>query len=252
MVARRGEEVSMLYLVSSGQLYLQSTIGKQNIVVGIARAGQMVGDTRALLNSGRWTTDVVTSYEAHVFAVGKEAFRTILEMVPRIAFNLLAMQEAQLRYAREIATTFVAHDIENRLLRYLIGLVLQSELNIIEGPIPERGIVVGPFPDQETLSHIICCSRESLNRILRSHQRRGWIDYESYRRRVWVSPVFLGIMQRVVGEEQKQLKEIGISGLQPLSLLTAPVLVVGGASEQPKQLSAGHVSRALPPATQKE
>lgn len=123
MLMREGDPGDAMYVVLDGELEISKQAGQGAVVVGVRRAGEMIGETAMLQRSPR-TASVRALVESHLVKITQEAFDRLISSAQAVAEMLrtvtvrLSATEAMLRQSEKMAAlgtlaAGLAHELNN-------------------------------------------------------------------------------------------------------------------------------------------
>ena len=175
VVFLRGDPGTSLCIVEAGaiKILLTSPEGKE-IVLGLFGAGDFFGEL-ALLDGEPRSADAIAAEASQLLLLEREDFLRYLEATPRAAIRLLSVLAQRLRRDAELMQEAVFLDVPARLARVLLRLAgAPSRPGGAPPAIPAR-------LSQAELASMVGTTRESINRWLRSYERRGLIRQQQGR-----------------------------------------------------------------------
>jgi CRP/FNR family transcriptional regulator, cyclic AMP receptor protein len=165
---RKDDAGSTLYAVCEGgvRISVPSSQG-QDAIFNIVTRGEIFGEI-ALLDGGNRTADAVAIEDSEIMLIERRDFVAVLRAHPEMAINLIEILCSRLRRTSEQVEDIVFLDVPGRLAKALLQLHRRGAAN------PTDGIRI----TQRELSQMIGVSRESVNKQLRSWERRKWLKIE--------------------------------------------------------------------------
>jgi CRP-like cAMP-binding protein len=165
---RKDDRGSTLYAVCEGavRISVPSQQG-QDAIFNIVSQGEIFGEI-ALLDGGNRTADAVAIEDCELMLIERREFIPLLRANPDVAVHLIEILCSRLRRTSEQVEDIVFRDLPGRLAKALL------ELHRRAGESPTNGIRI----TQRELSQMIGVSRESVNKQLRSWERRKWLKIE--------------------------------------------------------------------------
>ncbi len=167
-----GDPGTGLCVIESGlvKIVLRAEDGRE-LVLNVYGPGEFFGEF-ALLDGEPRSADAVAQETCLVHWLRRDEFLTFLEAHPRVARELLAVLSRRLRHTTRVAGDAALRDAPARLARAVL------ELAATRGrPVDGGTRVEGKFTQSE-LAAMIGSTRETVNKCLRSLQRRGLLRYE--------------------------------------------------------------------------
>ena len=167
----QGDPGTSLYLIETGRvkIVLTSPEGKEFVLTRLGPP-EFFGDL-ALLDGEPRSADAVAEAPSQLLLLRREDFLGYVEARPRVATKLLAVLSRRLRRNAQLLQDAAFLDIPGRLARVIL------ELAEVEGQ-PGGAGLVAPRLTQAELAGMIGATRESVNKWLRSYERRGLIRCE--------------------------------------------------------------------------
>jgi len=165
---RKDDPGSTLYAVCEGavRISVPSKQG-QDAIFNIVSQGEVFGEI-ALLDGGSRTADAIAIEDSELMLIERREFLPVLRAHPEVAINLIEILCSRLRRTSEQVEDIVFLGLPGRLAKALLQLHRRAAAN------PAEGIRV----TQRELSQMIGVSRESVNKQLRSWERRRWLKIE--------------------------------------------------------------------------
>jgi CRP-like cAMP-binding protein len=167
-VFRKDDPGSTLYAVCEGavRISVPSQQG-QDAIFNVVSRGEIFGEI-ALLDGGNRTADAVAIEDSELMLIERREFLPVLRTNPEMAISLIEILCSRLRRTSEQVEDIVFLDLPGRLAKALLQLQRRAAAG------PTDGIRV----TQRELSQMIGVSRESVNKQLRSWERRKWLKIE--------------------------------------------------------------------------
>jgi CRP/FNR family transcriptional regulator, cyclic AMP receptor protein len=165
----RGDPGTSLYLIETGRvkIVLTSPEGKEVVLARLGPA-DFFGDL-ALLDGDPRSADAVAQEGGQLLLLRREDFLRFVEARPAVAARLLAVLSRRLRRNAQLLQDAAFLDIPGRLARVIL------ELAEAEGRPDGAGLVISSRLTQAELAGMVGATRESVNKWLRSYERRGLI-----------------------------------------------------------------------------
>jgi len=165
---RKGDIGSTLYAVCAGSVRISVPSEQgQDAIFNVIPSGGLFGEI-ALLDGGPRTADAVTIENSELMVIDRRDFIPLMRDNPDVAMKLIELVCARLRRTSEQVEDIMFLALPGRLAKALLHFHSQP------GAGPSRAIRV----TQRDLSQMIGVSRESVNKLLRDWQRRGWIKLQ--------------------------------------------------------------------------
>jgi CRP/FNR family cyclic AMP-dependent transcriptional regulator len=167
-----GDPGAGLCIIESGRvnIVLRGEDGRE-LVLNVYGPGEFFGEF-ALLDGEPRSADAVAQDACLVHWLRRQDFLAFLESHPRVAWELLAVLSRRLRHTTRVAGDATFRDAPARLARALL------ELAAVRGRPGERGTVLDGRLTQSELAAMIGATRETVNKSLRSFQRRGLLTHD--------------------------------------------------------------------------
>ena len=162
---RKGDTGSSLYAVCTGSVRISvpSEYGR-DAIFNVIPSGEFFGEI-ALLDGGSRTANAVAIEDSILMIIARRDFIPLVRENPDMAKSVIELICARLRRTSEQVEDIVFLGLASRVAKALLQLRSQS------GSDPGSAIRV----TQRELGQMIGVSRESVNKLLRNWQRRGWI-----------------------------------------------------------------------------
>src|ERR1700730_13571295 len=158
----------MLVLRGTAKMSSVSAEGKE-IVLNIMNPGDLFGEI-ALLDGGERSADAVAMTDCEILVLNRRDFMPILEHRADICMMLLRILCQRLRQTSEQVEDVLFRHLESRVAKALLQLAERAGLNAVSGSPVELHV------SQRELGNIAGGSRESVNKILQSWHKAGWIE----------------------------------------------------------------------------
>jgi len=158
----------MAVLRGTAKMTSVSRDGKE-IVLNIMHPGEIFGEI-ALLDGEERSADAVAMTDCEILVLHRRDFMPLLEKRADICLILLRILCQRLRQTSE--------QVEDVLFRHLESRVAKALLHLAEGAtLPAvPGSPIGLHVSQRELGNMAGGSRESVNKILQSWHKAGWIE----------------------------------------------------------------------------
>ena len=168
VIARQGEEVRTLFLVTEGAVRLASvTPGGREVVVALLGPGDLFGESALLGEASPVQARSIGRTE--VVALHVSCIRSIVARQPGTAEQLLRLVAARLHRTRTALEEALACDIAGRIAGRL------RELAADHGVPEADGIRLAVPVTQEELARMVGVARETVNRTIGTLAARGVI-----------------------------------------------------------------------------
>jgi CRP-like cAMP-binding protein len=165
---RKDDAGSTLYAVCEGAIRISVPSQQgQDAIFNIVSRGEIFGEI-ALLDGGKRTADAIAIEDSELMLIERREFVPVLRSHPEVAINVIEILCSRLRRTSEQVEDIVFLDLPGRLAKALLQLQRRG------GSRPTEAIRV----TQRELSQMIGVSRESVNKQLRSWERRKWLKIE--------------------------------------------------------------------------
>ncbi len=163
VVFHKDDPAAHLYLIASGtvKISIEDDAG-QEVVVGLERGGDVVGDL-AIFDQGTRSATVTALTETMVFSLASQDFFDVLMRNPAAMRQLLVLLAKRIRHSTTHIEDLVFLDLPSRVAKCLID---QSELRGGKGVVQLT---------QEDISHFVGATRVAVNRVLVDLERRGFV-----------------------------------------------------------------------------
>jgi len=158
----------MAMLRGTAKMSSVSPEGKE-IVLNIMNPGDIFGEI-ALLDGGERSADAVAMSDCELLVLNRRDFMPILEHRADICMMLLRILCQRLRQTSEQVEDVLFRHLESRLAKALLHLAESAGLHAVSGSPVELHV------SQRELGNIAGGSRESVNKILQSWHKAGWIE----------------------------------------------------------------------------
>jgi CRP/FNR family cyclic AMP-dependent transcriptional regulator len=167
-----GDPGDSLYIIEAGRvkIALSSAQGKE-VVLTILGPTDFFGDL-ALLDGEPRSADAITLEPCQLLQLRREDFLGFIDAHPAVAKKLLGVLSRRLRRNAQLLQDAAFHDVPGRLARLIVELVER------EGRANGGAVVISSRLTQSDLAGMIGATRESVNKGLRSFERRGLLRAE--------------------------------------------------------------------------
>lgn len=169
LIFYQGDPADSLYLVGDGRIkvFVASEAGEV-MVVATLTAGDTFGEI-ALIDGGPRSASAESIGNSTLLSLTRSVFLDLVHENPRLTDSLLESLGGFVRRLTEHSADLVFLDLPGRLAKYLIGLV------------QDRGDGDEPVElelelTQTELAAVVGGSRQSVNQILHSFERRGYLE----------------------------------------------------------------------------
>ncbi len=162
---RKGDAGSNLYAVCAGAVRVSAPSDQgKDAIFNLIVPGEIFGEV-AFLDGGPRTADAVMIESGELMVVERRDFLPLLQDYPELALRLLEVLCGRLRRTSQQVEDMVFLGLEPRLAKALLHLYDHSSFKA-----PQKFKVT-----QRDISQLIGASRESVNKQLRSWERRKWL-----------------------------------------------------------------------------
>jgi CRP/FNR family cyclic AMP-dependent transcriptional regulator len=180
------EEVgSTMFIILDGRVKISriSEEGRE-VILSILSEGDFFGEM-SILNGQTRSANVVTLEDSEILVIRREDFLHMLHNYPQIAINLLKELAHRLRRSDS--------QIKSLSLQNATGKVASTLLRIADdsGKIYMGQVEIPRLPPQQDLANMAGTSRETISRVLKALEKRGYVkkqgsrliilDYETFR-----------------------------------------------------------------------
>ena len=172
LIFQQGEPAHSLYLVAEGavKVFLTSTEGDTVILVTLA-PGEAFGEL-ALVDGNPRSASAEALQDTVALELGRDAFLTTMAEEPRVAEAVIATLGSILRRLTEQAADLVFLDLHGRIAKLLLQMAGDT------GKETSDGVELDLLLTQSEIASMVGGSRQSVNQVLRSFERRGYIDVQ--------------------------------------------------------------------------
>jgi CRP/FNR family cyclic AMP-dependent transcriptional regulator len=158
----------MAVLRGTAKMTSVSSEGKE-IVLNIMNPGDLFGEI-ALLDGGERSADAVAMTDCEILVLHRRDFMPILEKRADVCLILLRILCQRLRQTSEQVEDVLFRHLESRVAKALLHLSDSATLHAVPGSPVELHV------SQRELGYMAGGSRESVNKILQSWHKAGWIE----------------------------------------------------------------------------
>lgn len=172
LIFYEGDLAASLFVMVEGlvKVFVTSDQGDAMTLVTL-RPPDMFGEL-SLLDGGPRSASAEAVETTTVLELGRDTFFDILHENPQLAEVLLRTMGTALRRLTETAADLVFLDLHGRVAKLLVAM---ADERGVESP---HGIELDLHLTQTDLASMVGGSRQSVNQILRSFERRGYLDVE--------------------------------------------------------------------------
>jgi CRP/FNR family cyclic AMP-dependent transcriptional regulator len=168
LLFRKGDAGSNLYAVCAGAVRVSAPSDQgKDAIFNLIVPGEIFGEI-AFLDGGPRTADAVMIESGELMVVERRDFLPLLKDYPELALRLLEVLCGRLRHTSQQVEDIVFLGLEPRLAKALLHLYDNSSFKA-----SQKFRVT-----QRDISQLIGASRESVNKQLRSWERRKWLKLE--------------------------------------------------------------------------
>lgn len=172
LIFQQGDPAHSLFLVAEGavKVFLTSSEGDSVILVTLA-PGDGFGEL-ALVDGNPRSASAEALQDTVALELGRNEFLGAMAEEPRVAEAVIATLGSILRRLTEQAADLVFLDLHGRIAK----LLLQMSSDV--GNETADGIALDLHLTQSEIASMVGGSRQSVNQVLRSFERRGYIDVQ--------------------------------------------------------------------------
>jgi CRP/FNR family cyclic AMP-dependent transcriptional regulator len=169
VILLQGNTDSDLFIIERGsvRVVLTSADGRE-VVLALLGPGEFFGEL-SLLDGQPGHADVIAQDDCSLLRLSRERFQGFLASHPNVAEKLLAVLGRRLRETDALVYDTTFRDVPSRLARVIFKLAANH------GRREQDGIVIGLRLTQEDLAAMIGSSRVSINKYIKSWERKGWL-----------------------------------------------------------------------------
>ena len=165
LLFRKGDAGSNLYAVCAGAVRVSAPSDQgKDAIFNLIVSGEIFGEV-AFLDGGPRTADAVMIESGELMVVERRDFLPLLKDYPELALRLLEVLCGRLRRTSQQVEDIVFLGLEPRLAKALLHLYDHSSFKA-----SQKFKVT-----QRDISQLIGASRESVNKQLKSWERRKWL-----------------------------------------------------------------------------
>jgi CRP-like cAMP-binding protein len=156
-----------LFVVASGNIKLvkHSATG-QDVLIDILNPGDFFGTLPILGDNQYWETAIAHT-NACVLSINNEDFRSILNMIPTVAINLVEILSERLKYSNEMIQQLSVKSVEKRIAYIL--LKLNSKLGVEF----EKGTLIQLPLSRNDLAEMTGSTPETVSRVISNLSKGG-------------------------------------------------------------------------------
>ena len=172
LIFQQGDPAHSLFLVAEGavKVFLTSPEGDSVILVTLS-PGEAFGEL-ALVDGNPRSASAEALHDTVALELGRTEFLTAMADEPGVAEAVIATLGSILRRLTEQAADLVFLDLHGRIAK----LLLQMATDVGSGN--SDGITLDLHLTQSEIASMVGGSRQSVNQVLRSFERRGYIDVQ--------------------------------------------------------------------------
>ncbi|MBO8151343.1 MAG: Crp/Fnr family transcriptional regulator [Candidatus Neomarinimicrobiota bacterium] len=161
-----------LFLLNKGSVKITrvSEDGRE-VILSILGEGDFFGEMSILDGESR-SANVVALEDSEVFILRRGDFLDLLEQHPQIAIVLLQELASRLRKSDQQIESLSLADAENRVAMALVRLA--EELGVIK----MGQVIIENLPFQQDIANMAGTSRETVSRMLKHFEEKGYIKKE--------------------------------------------------------------------------
>jgi CRP-like cAMP-binding protein len=163
----KGDSGEQLYVVVDGRLKAKAegADGKE-VIFSLMGAGEVIGEI-ALLDSNPRSATIEAIEASELLSLHRRDFLQVMERHPKVAIRLAAILAARLRRLSDLTEDTAFLTLPSRLAKKLLALAESDGLST-----PEGTRIRIRLPQSE-LGELVCTSRESVNKLLRTWVQEG-------------------------------------------------------------------------------
>ena len=167
----QGDPADSLYLVGDGKIrvFVASEAGDVMVVATLG-AGDTFGEI-ALIDGGTRSASAESVGDTTLLSLTRNVFLELVHENPRLVDSLLESLGGFVRRLTEHSADLVFLDLPGRLAKYLLNLVHEKS----DGAESET-VEIDLDLTQAELAAVVGGSRQSVNQILHSFERRGYLE----------------------------------------------------------------------------
>jgi len=159
-----------LFILNQGSVKItrMSDDGRE-VILSILGDGDFFGEMSILDGESR-SANVIALEDSEVFVLKRGDFLDLLEKHPKIAIALLQELAIRLRRSDQQIEGLSLSDAENRIAMSIIRLA--EDLGVIK----LGQVIIDNLPFQQDIANMAGTSRETVSRMLKLLERKGWIQ----------------------------------------------------------------------------
>lgn len=159
-----------LFILNQGSVKItrMSDDGRE-VILSILGDGDFFGEMSILDGESR-SANVIALEDSEVFVLKRGDFLDLLETHPKIAIALLQELAIRLRRSDQQIEGLSLSDAENRIAMSIIHLA--EDLGVIK----LGQVIIDNLPFQQDIANMAGTSRETVSRMLKLLERKGWIQ----------------------------------------------------------------------------
>ena len=171
VVFAEGDDAEELYVVHSGRVAIANCApdGRES-VIALMEPGDLLGEMSLFLGEGR-SAQARALEPSELLAVPFAPLRRVLEAVPHLLWEVVAILARRLRSTDAALADSVFLDVTGRTAKRLLDLAAGADEFVL--PIT-----------QEELAGLVGASRERVNKAISAFIRLGWLDQTERRYRI--------------------------------------------------------------------
>ncbi len=175
VIFREGDAGEALFVVVTGfvKIYLTSAEGDEMLLVTL-EPPSVFGEL-PMVDGGRRSASAAAVEPSSLLVLTRAALLDALSSSPQLADGLLRSMGSMVRRLTDQAADLVFLDLHGRVAKLLLGLAEER------GTADEGGVALDLNLTQTDLANMVGGSRQSVNQVLHSFERRGYLALDGRR-----------------------------------------------------------------------
>ncbi|HSH01149.1 MAG TPA: Crp/Fnr family transcriptional regulator [Anaerolineae bacterium] len=175
VIFAQGDPGDKLYLIKTGQvrIFINGLDGSETSVILFGRPGQIFGEL-AIIDGLPRSASAIAMTDTTVYTLSSARFRDLTRQYPQLAFNFMQILSAKVRYNTRQVDSLASLDVPRRFARKLL------ELGQNYGTVVDDGVRINTKLTQSHLASLVMTTRESINKVLRTFRKNGWVKLDGH------------------------------------------------------------------------
>lgn len=171
VICRKGSRGDEMFAIVRGRIKVGVSSGEgKEAIFNILGEGDFFGEISLFDGLGR-SASVTAVEPCEILEIRRDSFLGFLEQQPKIAIKLLAVLCQRLRATDDLLEDIHFLNLPARLAKALTALAERHGKTVPEG------VAIDLRFSQEELGHLVCASRESVNKQLKAWESQGALGF---------------------------------------------------------------------------